>query len=122
EEQIAPAVVVEIAHSQAPSGQWASLQLKPRRLRDVLEERPLADISKKQKSVVHHAGDDQVGQPVVIEIAEVRTHPGDRLAVIAQCHAGFESAFLECAVAAVVKQKAAHGIVGDEYIGEAIPV
>ncbi len=59
---------------------------------------------------------------VVIEVAPVRSHARDRVSIIAQRHAGLQTDLPKRAVALVVKEKAAHGVIRDEDVGEAVAV
>ena len=122
EEQVLPSVVVEVVHAEAPTGQLARTHPQSARLPVILKTTLAAAIPEKKKAVVDHPGDDQIRQPVVVEVAEVHAHAGDRLAVVAQGDTGFEADLLKRSVAFIMKQEIAHRIVGDEDIGEAVAI
>src|SRR5665213_1608458 len=79
-------------------------------------------MAKSLKRVVYDSGDDEIGTPVIVEIAEIHTHAGDRDTVFAQGHAGFESRFFERSVTPIVKQKAAYRIVRYEDVGKSVAI
>ena len=81
-----------------------------------------AQISEQQKRVVEDSGHHQVRLAIVIEIAQVSAHSGDRETVFAQRHAGFEADLLERPVALIAKQKIAHRIVGHKDVGEPVAI
>src|SRR3954470_14947839 len=121
EEQVFPPVVVEIVHADAPAGELARAHQQSGALRIVFEDAG-AEITEEQKRVVENSGHHEVRLSIVVEVPKVTAHPGNREAVFAQSHGGFESDLLERSVALVSEEKIAHRIVRYEDIGEPIAV
>ena len=122
EEQVFPAVVVEVVHAEAPAGKLARAHQQAGALRIVFEAGGAAEIAEQHERVIEDAGHHEVRLSIVIEIPKVGAHPGDGEAVLAQCHAGFESDLLKGSVALIAKEKIADRIVGHEDIGQPIAI
>ena len=63
-------------------------------MRHIVEE-TLPQVSKQRERFAGQGGDEQALAPVVIEIAEIGAHRGNRLPVVVQRHPSFEGDFRE---------------------------
>src|SRR5581483_9628404 len=63
-----------------------------------------------------------VGQPVIVVVAEVDAHAGERLAILVVADAGQQAHFAESAVAEITVQKALHGVIGDKDVCETVSI
>src|SRR5260370_33385940 len=65
---------------------------------------------------------DDVGEPSVVEIAEMRAHAGKGLAILVVAGARRQRDVGECAIAVVVIKEALHGVVSHEDVGVSVAV
>ena len=73
----------------------------------------VAIVLKEVIALVGKIGDNDIWIAVVIEVAEVRAHPGKRFAVLIVGNTCEQADFGERAISVVVVQEARHRIVGD---------
>src|ERR1017187_3404000 len=117
EEQVLPSVVIEVVHAEAPAGEHARAHRQAGTLRILLKAAGAAEIMEQLERVIEDSGHDKIRLSIVIEIPKVAAHPGDREAVFAECHAGFEPDLLEGSIAPIAKQKTANRIVRHKDVG-----
>src|SRR5258708_18432928 len=121
DEQVLPAVVVEVFHANAPSGtaggERAEAGFKP-----LIGERASAIVVVEAIDFPGQLGNDDVGLAVVIVVLKDSAHAGKRLAIGGERGAGFESALRERSIAVVVEEELLHAVVGDENVREAVVV
>src|SRR5437773_1719820 len=68
-------------------------------------------------------GDDvNIGQTIIIVIAEIGAHVGNGRAVVSHRDSGLQPGLFEGPAAAVVKEKIRHVVVGDEHVHPAIEI
>ena len=119
--QVFPAVIIQIGHSGAPTSSRGGEDGKAAWVRGILKH-AAAQVVKQQEGLVVQVGNKNVGKPIVVVIAEVRPHTGDRHAGVRQRDSRLERHFLKGAVAAVVKEKVRLVVVGHEDVHEAVVV
>ena len=78
EKQVLPTIVVEVLERGAPTRKSACRACNAGLGCVVVETREPAEVPKKRKCIVDHACNNQVRVAIVIIIAEISSHPGDR--------------------------------------------
>src|SRR5713226_8642701 len=121
DEQVLPAVVVEVFHANAPSG-TAGGERAEAGFKTLIGERASAIVVVEAIDFAGQLGNDDVGLAVVIVVLKDSAHAGKRLAIGGERGARFESALRERAVAVVVEEELLHAVVGDEDVREAVVV
>src|ERR1051326_1168885 len=113
-EQILPTVVVEIVHAESPAGQLTGSHQQSGPLRIIVETIGTAAIVKQQKRIIDNSGDNQIGLPIVVQIAKIGAHSGDCVSILAERHSGLETHFLEFSAAQIMKQEPTNRIRSEE--------
>ena len=72
----------------------------------------LAEVFVEREGVAKHGGVEDVGEAVVVEVAEIGAHAGDGLAHLVVGDAGGGGLVGEGAVAVVVEEEVGEGVVG----------
>src|ERR1700686_668993 len=121
DEQVLPAVVVEIFQADTPSG-TAGGECAEAGFETSIGERAFAVVVVEAVDFAGQFGDDDVGFAVVVVILKDSTHAGKGFAVGRERGAGFEGAFGERSVAVVVEEELLHAVIGDEDVREAVVV
>ncbi len=119
DEEIAPAVVVEIVRAAAPTRILRG-QLRDARLLGDIGELLRARVS--EQPVVLRIGHPEVRGAAILEVHEDRPHGGRRFAILPERGVGVGGDFLEGAVALVVEQEILGLVVGHVDIGIAVAV
>ena len=120
EEDVEPAVVVEVGKARTPS---EPARVEPEtRLEGLVFTTPLPGIGVERRGVAGEVGLHDVQPPVAIEVADADAHAGLRLAVLAVRAAGSDADVFERAVVAVAVQRARVGVVGHVDVGPAVVV
>src|SRR4029453_14785469 len=88
---------------------------------DVAEAR-VAVVAKEPIAFVRQIGHENIGMTVVVEVAEVRPHAGERFALLGKADTGYQSTPLERAVALVAEEEGLNRIVGHVHIDESVTV
>ena len=104
DENILPTVIVEIGYVYAVPGHGVA---QPRHSAPSgnLRESALAIVLIHRESFILQRRDRNIGISVIINIPKISAHAGDQIAILGQCHSGFEAEFLEFSVPLVVIQK-----------------
>src|SRR5579863_3768415 len=119
--QIFPPVVIEIGKACSPAAVILSESSQAAGICGV-NETSLSGVAKQREGLVSQCYDGDIRPAIVIVIAKVRAHAGDRLAIAAQRNSGKKCGLFKSAIAPVVEQEIGHVVVGDENIGVAIMV
>src|SRR5205085_80217 len=85
-------------------------------------EQAVSQVAKQRKSLVSKVRHNKVRQAVIIIVAEVRSHAGNRGAVNGKRHAGGERDFFKSPIATIVKEKIGLAIVGYKHVHEAVVI
>ena len=101
DEQIEPAVVVEIHQPAAPAAPFAA-QVEEAGARAAIVEGAVALVEKDFVGFVLQAGHDDVGPAIAVDVAEVRAHAGDVASIAVVGYAGLHADFLK-ALAAIAQ-------------------
>src|SRR5580704_3696676 len=118
DQNIGPAIVVEIQESAAPS-QKLRVRAQPRGKRGVLEV-ARALIVVERRGVTGEIGLHQIQVSIQIVIRRGNPHPGLRLAVRAQGTPGFDGDVFERSILLVVIESAGSRVIGHVDIGPAV--
>ena len=121
QEQVSEAVVVEVNQGVGPPAARDGRAMQAASCRHVLEL-PVPEIAKQRKRLPRKGRDVDVGQPVVVVIAEVRPHARDRIAVRGKAHASQQPRFLEGSVAMIAEEEVSLGVIGDERVDPAVKI
>src|SRR5580704_2816395 len=122
EKDILPAIVIKVVDAEPPSGELTGAHQQAGSFAVILKTALGAEISKQQEAVVDHPVHYDIRMPIVIDVAPIRSHPGDGDTVIAKRDSGFEADFAKRAAALIAEKEVAHGIVGDEDVGESVAI
>src|SRR4051812_10971523 len=101
DEQVLPAIVVEIKCSVAPPRPWKRQLPEPARISDI-RKLTAADISEQRKRLIGKRGNKHIFQSVVVNIPKIHAHCGNRLAVCIQCDTSLQRGFAKLSVTFVV--------------------
>jgi hypothetical protein len=85
-------------------------------------KRPRPQVAEDQERLAGQRDHRDVRPPIVVVVAENRSHAGDGLPIVGERHARGESRFLEPLRLDVVEEKIRQFIVGHERIGKAVAV
>src|SRR5258708_15572388 len=121
DEQVFPAIVVVIEKVCAPAGESQSGVTHAGRVGHIAK-RAGALIAKQHIALVGEIRHDDIGQAIVVVVAEVDSHACEGLAVFVVAHAGEQADFAKRAVAIVVIEETLHRIVRYKNIGKTIAV
>src|SRR5439155_1227655 len=83
---------------------------------------PFAFVPKQGKSLAGQGGNDEVGQAIVVKVAEVNPHARNRFPVVRQARAGGQSGLLESSVTAIAKEEIGYAVVRDEDVRKTVSV
>ena len=121
DEQVAPAVVVEIEKARAEST-VQEIRLADAGRDRVVGERAVAIVAIEAIEFVIEMADEEIGQAVVGDVGGVGAHAGFGAAFFAEACAGGVTGVFEGAVAFIDVEKIALRVVGDEDVGPAVVV
>ena len=102
DEQIFPAVVVEILEANAPARTSAGKNSQTG-FETAIAERTVAVIVLDAVDLTRQFGDDRVGPAVVVIVLKDHSHAGEPAPILRKSRAGFETDFGERAVTVIVK-------------------
>jgi hypothetical protein len=121
DEEILPAVVVEIVDAVAPAGHPIRELAKAAGDRSICENiATLIDVER--EVLMFDGGVPDIGPPVVIYIAEISTHAGERVAVQRVGDARRDGDLFEFLSPNVAEQEVGHSVVRDKRIEKAIAI
>ena len=121
DKKVLPSVVVVIEQMRAPAGKSQCGATDAGSVGDIAKG-ARAVIVKQHVAFIGKVCDHDIGQAVVVIIAEVDSHPRESFAVLVIADAGEQPDFAERAVAVVAVEEALHRVVGNKNVGEAISV
>src|SRR5215469_16895993 len=121
DEQILPAVIVEIFQPHAPAGTHGGDGAEPG-LEALVGKQAAAIVVIEGIDFARQHGGDDIGLAVVVVVLKYRAHAGKPLAVGGEGHAGLKADLGKGPVAVVVKQKLLHAVVGNENVREAVAI
>ncbi len=120
-EKILPSVIVKIFQTHPPPG-ISRRNGAYTRFAAAIREQAVTVIVVHGINLFCQVCHNDVGQSVVIVVAEVRAHSRERLSILGQRNARLVGNLRERAVAVIVKQKLLHAVVRHEYVGKSIAV
>src|SRR5262249_28128987 len=85
-------------------------------------EQPLSEIAVETMSLAVEIRDENIEQPVAVDIAHVRAHAGKRLSITADSNAGKQPDLFEPSFSLVVKKKIRRRIIRHVDIGPAVVI
>ena len=122
EEQVAPAVVVEVGHCRPPGDELPRPAAGGGGGGGVLELPP-PEVAEEDGEIGLEVGDEQVDPPVAVGVARFGPHATDLGPEPVHRHAGRESGLTEVAPAIVLEEEVSlEGVVADVDVGVAIVV
>ncbi len=89
------------------------MRTQPARISNVFEE-SAADISIKRVSLVGKRGDEDIIQPVVVNVTKIRTHAGERASILIESDTRLQAHFTKFQAAFIVKQEVGRRVVRNE--------
>ena len=120
DEQVLPAIVVEVEETRSVPGHVATELAHASRIGDFLEALA-AFVAIDGEGLVVEGRENNVREAIVVVIAEIESHAGDEFAAFYQGDALCESNFFESG-SGVVEQEVIRGVVGDEEIRPSIEI
>ena len=120
DEQVLPAVVVEIEESGAEAGHMKGQGAHPA-CAGRFPERSLSHVQVQGKSLIVESGQGDVRESVIVHVSKIHSHAGNEISVLGQRHSGSHGDLLEL-VPEVVEQRVVVAVVGDEQVRPAIQV
>src|SRR3954470_2287061 len=121
EEQVFPAVIIEVEKSSAPARIGRSRTPDAGSSSDV-REHTFSIVVEDDIPLIGEIRDDQVRLTVVVVIRKISAHPSEGLAVLIESNARLGSYVSEGSVAIVVIQKAGNGIIRDVNVRPPVAV
>jgi hypothetical protein len=121
DEEVFPSVVVEVVDSVAPAGHAVGELTEAAGVVGV-DEDAAALVDVERKALVLDGVVPDVGQSVVVDVAEVGAHAGEGVAIGRVSNAGRNGDLFEFLSADIVEEKVGHGVVGDKGIEKAIAI
>ncbi len=120
-EQVFPTVIVVIEEVRAPTGKGQGRAADAGGIGDIAES-AVAIVVEKHVALVGKVSDNDVRPAVIIVVAEVDSHAGERLSIFVVPNPGEQAYFRKGAFSIFVIQKTLNRIVSNEYIGKSIAV
>ena len=121
DEDVLPPVVVVVEEPCAPAREGERGPADAAGVGSIAEA-PVPVVAEQPVALVRQIGDEHIGPAVVVVIAEVDTHAGERLPILVQRDAREQPLFGEGALASVVEQEAREGVVGHVDVDPAIVI
>src|SRR5580704_4100396 len=113
DEEVLPAIVVEVVGAVAPAGH--AIGESAEAAGDVrIDEGAAALVDVEREAFMLNGGVPDVGQAVVVDVAEISAHAGESVAVGRVGNTSRDGNLLELFTANVVEKEVGHGVVGDE--------
>jgi hypothetical protein len=121
DEEVFPSIIVEVVSAVAPAGHAVGELAEAAGVVGVDEDAAtLVDVER--KALVLDGIMPDVGQAVVVDVAEVRAHAGESIAIGRVGNAGSDGDLFEFFSADIAEEKVGHGVVGDKGIEKAVAI
>src|SRR5215470_9666696 len=121
DEQIFETVVVEVEHARTPAAQRQA-GCGNATERGHIDKPARSQVSEEGKSLIGQCGNEKVFPAVIIVVAEIGAHGGERLAILVVGDARFQRDLPEFTAAFIVEQKVRYRIISDEDVQKSVAI